>query len=71
MATKSDVTNGQVTGVLPQGRLWNLFAIRAFATIVARKHNIVVPVDGLDDLSDEEVTARLRLVSELAHLPPA
>jgi hypothetical protein len=52
-------------------RIWNAFAIRAFATIVARKHNIMVPLDDLQDLSDEELAGRLRLVSELAHLPPA
>jgi hypothetical protein len=74
MATNnhSRETDSGVRGsLLGTSRIWNLFAIRAFATIVARKHNVVVPLDGVDDLSDEELTTRLRLVSELAHLPPA
>jgi hypothetical protein len=47
-----------------------MFAIKAFAAIVARKHNIPVPLEDLDALSDEELAARLRTIQELAHLPP-
>jgi hypothetical protein len=62
----------QVPTALPQGeRQWNQFAYMAFARIIARKHDIVVPEVAFEDLSDEELARRLRLVTELAHLPPA
>jgi len=52
-------------------REWLEFAYDGFARIVARKHGIVVPTVDLSTLSDEELERRLRLVTELAHLPPA
>lgn len=51
-------------------RIWNVYAIRGYAAIVARKHNLVTPLDDLNDLSDEEIVSRLQLVRDLAHLPP-
>lgn len=54
-----------------EARKWSIFACRSFAHIVARKHNIIVPsLDTLEILSDEELERRMRLLSELAHLPP-
>jgi hypothetical protein len=52
-------------------RIWQEFAYHSYARIVARKHGIVVPDVDLSILSDEELERRVRLVSELAHLPPA
>jgi hypothetical protein len=53
-------------------RGWTLFAAKAYAKIIARKHDIAVPdIDVFESLSDEELSQRLRLLSELAHLPPA
>lgn len=51
-------------------RLWNLFALRSYARIVAVKHGLSVPIDDLDSLSDEEISSRLSLVRDMAHLPP-
>jgi hypothetical protein len=64
------VDNGLAPGQTGS-RFWRLFAIRAFAVIVARKHNMAVPLDDIEELSDEDLEVRLRLVQELAHLPPA
>ena len=69
MATKTANGNDSLLGLAV--REWNEFAYVAFARIVARKHNIPVPEVDLANLSDEELERRLRLVSELAHLPPA
>jgi hypothetical protein len=52
-------------------RSWNEFAYLSFARIVARKHDMVLPDVDFSTLSDEELTRRVRLLSELAHLPPA
>lgn len=52
-------------------REWNIFAYHSFARIVARKHGLVPPELDFSSLSDEEVEVRLRMVQELAHLPPA
>lgn len=51
-------------------RLWSVFALHAYARIVLKKHGLRVPTDDLDDISDDEIADRLRLVSDLAHLPP-
>ncbi len=55
----------------PQGRAWSEFAIKGYSAIVARKHGIAVPLGDIESLSDEELDVRLRLVTDLAHLPPA
>jgi hypothetical protein len=69
MTTSNNVTTAGPD--LPDStRAWNIFAIRGYATIVARKHNLAVPVLELESLSDEEILVRLQLVRDLAHLPP-
>lgn len=50
-------------------REWQIFAVKAFSKIIARKHGLAVPPVDLEKLSDEQLEARLRLISELAHLP--
>jgi hypothetical protein len=75
MATRQNETAEQTNPLSPvMDRAWNEFALLAFARIVARKHGVIVPntdADSLSSLSNEELEKRLRLVSELAHLPPA
>lgn len=52
-------------------RQWNEFAFHSYARIVARKHNIAVPEVDISVLSDEELERRMRLLFDMAHLPPA
>ena len=64
-------TNQNARDNLPEEtRGWRLFAYHGFARIVARKHGLAVP-ELPDGISDEELEVRLRVVQELAHLPPA
>lgn len=69
MATNAITNVGEETS--RSQREWRIFAFRGFARIVARKHGIAVPELNLESLSDEDLESRLRLISELAHLPPA
>lgn len=68
MATRDNRDADQPT--VGNTREWNEFAYHAFARICARKHNSVPPVTDLQSLSDGELERRVRLLSELAHLPP-
>ena len=60
----------QMENTARSNRVWNLFAVRSYARIVAVKHGLSVPTDDLENLSDEELTSRLSLVRDMAHLPP-
>lgn len=65
-------TNQNANSTPTTSRGWQEFALKSFAVIVARKHGITAPeMDDLKSLSDEELEKRLRLMSEMAHLPPA
>lgn len=50
---------------------WYLFTFEAYSRIIARKHGITVPAVDLFALSSSEREERVRLLQELAHLPPA
>ena len=52
-------------------REWMIFQLLSYSRIAARKHGISIPaVDDLDSLSDEELADKIKLLQELAHLPP-
>jgi hypothetical protein len=65
------VTQNQNETPEDASRQWNIFALKGYAAIVARKHSIVVPTSDIELISNEELVVRLRLVADLAHLPPA
>ncbi|DAD50356.1 hypothetical protein QIL38_gp1 [ssRNA phage Gephyllon.2_5] len=68
-----DLNDADVTSQLAraESRKWQEFAFKAYARIIARKHNVTVPIIDLAALSDEELERDLGLVRDLAHLPPA
>lgn len=66
MATKSDVSEADRTNL---EREWLIFTFKAFATIIARKHGLVVPEVDFDSFSNERIEKNVRILGELAHLP--
>lgn len=66
MATDKDSTKSSFTRDLL------LVQFQTFSRIVQRKHGFPVPLtlDAAKDLADEELTAYVDSLRELAHLPP-
>ncbi len=72
MATSNTTTNLPTTdaGDSPDVE-WNQFAYESYTRIVSRKHGLAVPSVDFRALTSSEQERRLRLLQELAHLPPA
>lgn len=51
-------------------RSWQEFHFRSYAHICAVKHGMVVPENDVEDLSDEELESRIRVLEDLARTPP-
>jgi len=51
-------------------REWLEFQFSTYSRIAMRKHGISIPVVELTAITDESLIDRVKLLQELAHLPP-